>query len=57
MALATKAPYRCGMDHFTDSTLGGSHEATSGAGLGALFALAVVLVLAAMSAGLLVAGG
>jgi hypothetical protein len=42
------------MDHSTDSTYEGTHESPS---LGGLLAIAVVLVLAAMSAGLLVAGG
>jgi hypothetical protein len=48
--------YRRGMDHFPDSTLGGHHESSRGASMGALLALAIVLVLAAASAGVLVAG-
>ena len=44
------------MDPIKDSTLGGTHESARGAGIGALLALAVVLVIAAASAGLLVAG-
>ena len=48
--------YRGGMEPFKDSTLGGTHESVRGAGIGALLALAVVLVIAAASAGLLVAG-
>ena len=56
MALRATVPYRCAMDHFSDSTLGGTYEGTAGASMGALFALAVVLALAAASAGMLVAG-
>ena len=48
--------YRGGMDSFKDSTLDGTDESGRGAGIGPLLALAVVLVMAAASAGLLVAG-
>ena len=49
-------PYGCDMDHFLDSTHSGSREAGREASVGALLALALVLVLAAASAGLLVEG-
>jgi hypothetical protein len=45
------------MDFFLDSTQSRSREASGKASVGALLALAVVLVLAAASAGLLVVGG
>ena len=47
-------PIVAGMDHFPDSNYVGTQEGPS---LGGLLAIAVVLVLATMSAGLLVAGG
>ena len=49
-------PYGFDMDFFLDSTLSDSREAGREASVGALLALALVLVLAAASAGLLVAG-
>ena len=48
--------YRGGMDRFKDSTLSCTRESARGSGIGALLVLAVVLVIAAASAGLLVAG-
>jgi len=44
------------MDHLSDSKDSGADESRRGVGVGALLVVAVVLVLAAASAGLLVAG-
>ena len=51
-----RPPYGCGMDDISDSTHRGFRETGRRASMGALLALAVVLVLAAASAGVLVAG-
>ena len=48
--------YRCDMDYLPDSRYGRAEERVRGASMGALLAVAFVLVLAAASAGLLVAG-
>ena len=48
--------YRGGMDQFSDSTVGGVTDSNRDAGMRSLLALAVVLVLAAASAGVLDAG-
>ena len=48
--------YRRDMDYPPDSRYGGAEETLRGASVGALLVVAVVLVLAAASAGLLVAG-
>ena len=57
MANKQEVLYRGDMDYFLNSIHGGAEEAVRGGGMGALLALAVVLVLAAASAGVLVAGG
>ena len=44
------------MDYLPDSSYSGAEGTVRGGGVGALLAVAVVLVLAAASAGLLVAG-
>ena len=48
--------YRCDMDYVPDSRYGGAEETVRRVSMGALLVVAVVLVLAAASAGLLVAG-
>jgi hypothetical protein len=50
------ASYRCVMDYLPDSSYSGAEGTVRGGGVGALLAIAVVLVLAAASAGLLAAG-
>ena len=48
--------YRCDMDYLSDSKYGVAEETVRRVSMGALLAVAFVLVLAAASAGLLVAG-
>jgi len=57
MVSERQVSYRGDMDYFLNSTHGGAEEAVRGGGMGTLLALAVVLVLAAASAGVLVASG
>ena len=49
--------YRGDMDYFLNSIHSGAEEAGRAGGMGALLAFAVILVLAAASAGVLVASG
>ena len=48
--------YRCDMNYLPDSKYSGAEKPLRGVSVGALLVVAVVLVLAAASAGLLVAG-
>jgi len=48
--------YRCDMDYVPESRYGGAEETVRRVSMGDLLAVAFVLVLAAASAGLLVAG-
>ena len=57
MASERWVSYRGDMDYFLNSIYGGAEEAGRGGGMGALLAFAVILVLAAASAGVLVASG
>jgi len=57
MVSERQVSYRGDMDYFLNSIHGGAEEAVRGGGMGTLLALAVVLVLAAASAGVLVASG
>ena len=57
MASERWVSYRGGMDYFLDSIHSGAEESDGGRSTGALLAFAVILVLAAASAGVLVAGG
>ena len=56
MGTERRSSYRCDMDYLPDSRYSGAERTARGASMGALLAVAVVLVLAAAGAGLLVAG-
>jgi len=56
MGMERRSSYRCDMDYLPDSRYSGTERTARGVSMGALLAVAVVLVLAAASAGLLVAG-
>jgi len=57
MASERWVSYRGGMDYFLDSIQSGAEESDGGRSTGALLAFAVILGLAAASAGVLVASG
>jgi alpha-beta hydrolase superfamily lysophospholipase len=57
MVKERQVSYRGDMDYFLNSIHGRAEEAVNGGSMGALLALAVVLVLTAASAGVLVVGG
>jgi len=57
MASERWVSYRGDMDYFLNSIHRGAEEPVRGGSMGALLAFAVILVLAAASAGVLVAGG
>ena len=57
MVSERQVSYRGDMDYFLNSIHRGAEEPVRGGSMGALLAFAVILVLAAASAGLLIAGG